>query len=525
MSSQVPEFPDYGEGGDLAGARRARRSFRLCVISCVFVTFMLYFSEYFLRYDGPDRIFLSALTLPFPSARATLKSAVKQDEEAREQPTPKYSQALAEREEDDVILAQYDKAVRLDPTNSLFRLRYGCQLYRLGDFAGAAIQFREAGLHPPENALPEYLEAAALASLRDTGTTFDDALAVVARANSGGNKIILPRPIWFPGVLPQAGRQYSALSRMIADEICGPLYRFSGESIDEARRVSQRRQAQAVESWLTNIQRMGERLTSATETQSTIAAMAGIRIQLDAVNAFIEVTPNLDENRKAGLIEKRTRLEQAAKAISAFEAGRDERIEADAESHRFPMRLLVMGGAWICGAHLAAIIIFKILGFRKSAWTLPHSLVGRIVMAAGMMGIVALLFADSGAKMRALSPESYQPLIGGAWRAVIAGLVGFGLIYPLLTLTRAEDASRRSGRPEEMAGTLPPARAAYRRAFASMMVRYYSVLSGLYICASCFWIIGFRVLTGLYPWQLSLLTSGLLSEEMESVQAALALLS
>ncbi len=486
---------------------------------------MLYFSEYYLRYDGPDRIFLGALTLPFPSARATLKSAVKQDAEAREQPTPKYSQALAEREEDDVILAKYGAAVTMEPANSLFRLRYGCQLYRLENFAEAAVQFREAGQHPPENALPAYLEAAAIARLHDTGTPFEDAMAVVARANSGGDKIILPRPIWFPGVLPQDGRQYSSLGRMIADEICGPLHHFSDQAMREVRRISRLQQTQNVETWLTHIQRMGERLASATETQSTITAMAGLRIQLAAMNGFIELSPNLDEHRKAGLIEKRTRLEQAAKVIITFESERDARIEKDAQSHWFPVSLLIMGGIWIWGASLAALAIFKVLRFRKSAWTLPHSLVGRIVLGAGTTCVLALLFLDTGAKGLALPAQSYQPLVGALWRALIIGLLGFGVVYPLLTLTRAEDASRRSGRPEEMAGALPTARVAYRRAYASMMVRYFNVLTGLYICAACVWIVGFRVLTGLYPLQMSLLTSGLIDEEIEAVKAALVILS
>ena len=89
MSVPPPRFPAYGDDGDMAGARRMRRAFRLCVLSFVLLTGIMWLSERFLRYEASEYLYLSALTLPSNSARVMLRQAIKIDQENREHPTPK----------------------------------------------------------------------------------------------------------------------------------------------------------------------------------------------------------------------------------------------------------------------------------------------------------------------------------------------------------------------------------------------------------------------------------------------------
>ncbi|MEX2016422.1 MAG: hypothetical protein WD873_07255, partial [Candidatus Hydrogenedentales bacterium] len=184
MDAERPNFKDYGEGGDMAGARRARRAFRLSVAACLVFTGMLWFSERFLRFEHADRLYLSALTLNRESARPMLHQAVRYDREAREKPTPKYLQALAVREEDDVILERFAEAYAADPADGLFAVRYGAQLYLMDEPQKAEEVLKAAALQPPDSTLPEYLAAAARAKAGGTEAALEEAMVGVARTNS-----------------------------------------------------------------------------------------------------------------------------------------------------------------------------------------------------------------------------------------------------------------------------------------------------------------------------------------------------
>ena len=43
--------------------------------------------------------------------------------------------------------------------------------------------------------------------------------------------------------------------------------------------------------------------------------------------------------------------------------------------------------------------------------------------------------------------------------------------------------------------------------------RYCGVVLGVFLITVSFWTVGYRITSGLYPWQVDLLTTGLISEE------------
>ena len=243
LDSSSCGFPEYGSGGDSAGARRVRHSFRLCVFACIAVAIMLWFSERYLRYELVESQYIAALTLEPESARAMLRQVVKRDAALRESPTPKYLAALAEREEADLVLPTYERACKADPNNPFTAMRYGCRLFMAERFAEAYAQFQRAGSLPPDNAWAFYLEAAALPFLKpEAEVDLGESLAILAKANSSGAPLMAPRPLW-TSAMPERGLWYEKLRRHIADEFCAPLYRYVDLVMRQARHAIALRQA------------------------------------------------------------------------------------------------------------------------------------------------------------------------------------------------------------------------------------------------------------------------------------------
>jgi hypothetical protein len=97
------------------------------------------------------------------------------------------------------------------------------------------------------------------------------------------------------------------------------------------------------------------------------------------------------------------------------------------------------------------------------------------------------------------------------WFAILAFELAFGLAYPALQMNRAS-------------ATLSPPPAS-RCVYASFFRRYFGIQFGLALCLISIWVIGYRVLTSLYPWQLEILTTGLGEEERGAIQLVMSLAS
>lgn len=524
MSEERPQFPDYGDNGDTAGVRRARRSFRLVVVAAVVITVSLWISERFLQFDSAEGNFITSLTHERPSARVFLQQAIKSDATLRDKPTPKYHQALAVRSEHDVILDHMQVGVELDPMNALFRLRYGCRLFIMGYPEAAAEQFREAGSQPQQNALPLYLEAAAIAKAGNgRPEALSEALTKVAMANSRDAALVFPRPIW-SREYPTEGIWYSNLSREIQDEICGPLYALSQMvTADVARQIAQNR-LQHAGTWLDEIMEMGERLVVRSEPLSTTSAIAGLTIQGQALEVLEKLGSPMNGMSNEALIEKRLRLQQALDMLQGFESQRENRLQREMEMYTRPMTYVVLALAVFVGVHLLGLVVHRAFRFKKSRWTVPHSAIGASVLAIGnitlllLLGVVMLLQGSPDGTLQGMK------IVGLLWYIIVAGLVGFGLLYPAATLKSPQEVSRRSSRLEDMEQTSRLARHSYRRAYASLALRYYGILSGVATCVVCTWIVFYRIIVGLYPWQFKLLTSGLLHDERSIVRDVIELL-
>lgn len=527
MTSPGPRFPDYGDDGDLAGARRGRKAFRLCVAALVLLTAFSWYAEDFLRYNQAETNFLRGITQRRESARVFLQSAIKLDAESGDKPTPKYTQALAVRQEDDVALDTYARAFNMDPTNSLFAIRYACKLFLLGRPSEARDVFVKARNLPPPNALPRYLQAAAVAQQAEGPGTLRDALVIVSRANNTRDPLVFPKPIWFSGY-PQRGIQYAFLSREIYTETCAPLYTLAQRAVSTVRRDAQFEHAQDARTWLEQIDRMGDRLVRDSQPPGVLQAIAGVTIQAEATSALAQLYSGPDQKTDAvarQLTEHEAKLRQALEILNEFENSRDQLIAAIQAKYDRPLWLFLKTLLVLVGVYLAARGLHAVLRYRKSAWTVPHSSLGKCMLGGGVTTLFLLLAIESVLQRLPGGQEGYLTAISSAWWTIVAIVVCFGIVYPAISLTSPEAVSRKSGRVEEMPETTRLARQAYRRVYVALVVRYYGILTGLFLCTFCAWVVAYRIINGLYPWQVNLMANGLLGREQEVVQQVIALLS
>ncbi len=527
MTTSQLRFPDYGDDGDVAGARRSRWAFRLCVLALALMTFFSGIAERWLRYTQAENNFLYGITQPRDSSRVMLQSAIRLDAAASKTPTPKYTQALAVREEDDVALQTYARAFEMDPNSSFFAIRYGCRLYLLGRAEQAADKFRHARNQPPANSLPRYLEAAAAARADRSEKGLRDAIVLLSRANNTHDPLIFPKPIWFSGY-PQTGTQYAALSREIYTESTAPLYTLVQQAIRAIENDADLRGSQDAKTWLDQIVTMGNRLIVDTESKGTLQAIAGVSFQLQALELLEKIHSEAGEDASEALkpvIERQVKLKQALELLNTFEAGRDAQVSAIESEYSQPNWLAFKTFGIFVAAYFLAQGLHMVMRYRRTAWALPHSTLGKAVLGIGAASFLVLLMMSATVQRLTVGQSWDLGVLTAVWWGVVAILLGFGVIYPGLRLSSPEDVSKKSGRLEDMPEVMRLARQAYRRVYAAFVVRYYGILAGTYVCTVCAWVLAYRVVNGLYPTQINLLANGLIRQEQEVVESVIALLS
>lgn len=518
--------PELNATGDRIGARRLRRAFRIAVASCVVFTTTLWFAERYLRYDLAESQYMAALTLAPESARAILRQVVKRDAQQREFPTPKYTAALAEREEADLIIPTYQAACKLDPNNALLAVRYGCRLFLVGKFQEARDTFRQASQLMPENALPGYLEAAALAMASENEEAISNSLALVARTNEGAGEMRFPQPLW-ASALPAGGIWYDNLQRQIVDECSAPLYRYARRIAEAAERRIALKDFQNWDSWLATLQRMGERIAHGKDNITAPQLIAGIHIQLAALEQREAIALGEKGTSDERLVEKRTELKSALGLLNQFEDTRDKRIAVEKNAYVFPLRKCGEGMAILFSAYVLAYLSARLGRARRQGWTVEHPRWIRGAMLATYLLLLGLLAAMSaiqagyssenanGEALVASEMGVVFSLLGGIWFALFLTIVGFGLIYPFIVVSDSTVADEIEEKTER--------RKALRRARLSLMRRYFGIQAGLLLCVISFWTIGYRVTAKTYPWQVELLETSLHAREQTAIKQAISL--
>ena len=518
-TSKRPEFPEYGSGGDYAGARRGRRAFRYGVATAVLFTLGLWLSEQYLRYEETERLYLLALTHEPESARVLLRQAIKIDTATEERPTAKYAAALAEREEDDRRLTAYEKAYELDPANAFVAMRFGCELFEHKEMRRAHELFRAAYDHDPRNALPLYLEAATLPFIEEGDLHLDESFQLIERANESGMPLVFQQPLWF-STLPLRGEWHAHWRRQIVYEVLTPVQTFSEHVFDLAEQDLTQEFGDTWDTRLATMQQMSWRIAHDSEPEvGAPQALVGLRIELRAVQ-LRQRFQNLAE-----LAEQETHLNEALEIVNRFEFTREERIAMQKTRRGVPLQLVSQSLVLLFIIYLGVYVASRAMRAGRQSWTLRHSVWARAVILGACFLLLLLLILVSSMGWQPTANTFTLTAIAYLWFGVLGVATGAGAFYPGFMLPLAHQVMRERKPDQEEAGRfLVMARRARRIAYVSLMRRYYGILLGLFAITTCLWILGFRILCALYPWQIKLLTPGLGGQEHEAVRSALRVL-
>ena len=521
MSLREPKFPEYGRGADRAGARRNRRAFRFFVLFFAALAASLWFAENFLRYELHQAQYLSALTQEPESARPILQRAIK---DATDQGSPaviNYLQALAAREDPDEAVESYAEAYALDPATPWLALRYGVALYHSGRYEEAHARFQEAAAQPRRNALPMYFEAATIPRLPEGLENLDESLAMAARTNNSGLEIRFPAPLWFKA-LPENGAWHARLRREIVEQCVAILYQYAGFVVSTAQEDTPLRQAQYWVPWLEQVQAMGERLTFSADGGS-LQSITGIQIQLQALKMRQEIRRRVTGEDDPEMVQQAAQLEAALAVLNAFENGRDARIAAQDALYRRPLWLILKTFAILGAAYLAAYAATKLFDAGRAAWAIPFGPFAEAALVAWCAAVFVLLHGARFLQRAENAAGQGVTTLDVLWGAALGLLVVFGALYPFLAVPGVKSALARHGGVDD-ADVRAQARRERRDACLMLQRRFWGAAAGLYVCSVSAWSIAYRLMAGLYPWQVNLLASGLAEDEMQAVARALSLL-
>ncbi len=509
--------PDSVDVCDHAGARRIRRAFRYGVGACVLFALSLWFAEGYLRFDKSETQYRMALTMQEASARPILRTVVKRDS-ASPLPNAKYVEALASVEEEDVILKTYEQACKLNPRDQSLLINYGCRLFLEGRHADARDRFHEAGLLPPPNALPRYLEAAATLADMGPGGDLSDVVALVARANSTGDPMVYPNPLWHP-TLPMHGQWYAKTRRDIVNRCLAPLYRMEADITLRAQKDIEAGRPENWDAWLEALLVMGDRLVgNAGNTPDNIGtnqATAGIKLQMDVLQLRDTLAENANRPRR---FEDRVALLRAAEdELGTFENSRDPRIEAHAQILARPLKLVLATFALLFLAFFVLLLLGRVFpAAYKDTKSLPNHWTG---VVAGWT-VPALWFALLMACLALRNPGTASNALEAVallWWMVMAAAALYAVVYPILQMKRCCAVLLLP--PADGKGRSRILRSLRRVGwYFGMLRRVTGVFLGGFLCALSLWMLVFRLVSGLYPFQLPLLTAGLETEEINLVR-------
>ncbi len=502
---------------DYTWARRTRHAFRLLVATVFLLTFALWFSEGYLRYDKSETQYRMALTLHPAQARPILRAVVAREAETGALPASKYIEALAFVEEADRILPAYDQAYAVNSRNAFLIINYGCALYEDGQYEEARERFREAGVNPPRNALPRYLEAAARAASMKPEDDLSDLIALLTRANASGDPVLFPEPLWHES-LPTGGRRYFETRLAISERITAPLLECADIIFKRALVGIEQEEQQNWDNWLANTQTMGERLMGARKHDSPPTApqlIAAIEMQLEALRLRRRAS-ELDGGVAAPeLNDALLRLEDALGAVRDFEELQARLLIKQAERLFMPVYLIAEATLLFLLAYALGWLLHYVGAGGKSARAIPHIWPGRFAPVAGlglMLGILtALMIAHN-----ITNAAPWEACLAHLWRWVIALLTLFGLVYPPLLL-KASNLSRvcHEAVDNPDACDANTTRIPLRRCigiYGCLLRRYMGVLCGGFVITLCVWLALYRVAFSVYPFQMELITTGVGAE-------------
>lgn len=519
MSEGLPSDVELTDpAADRMAVRRWQRARRAGILALLAFTGALWFAENYLRYDLNETKYISALSLPNESARAILRNAVKDEIKRHGKAVPMHLEALASIEEDDLVEARYQEAYALNPNSWELVLNYGTRLFLNGRIADARERFREAGVQDPNNALPRYLEAAALAVSDQQQSDLSEALAIVARTNVSKATVRFPRPLWHPS-LPRRGDLYQGKQQIIVDRACAPIYRF--KNLIEARvRAQGAEHAYQWDDWLETVQVMGERLLIAPEETGSVhlsQAVTGIQLQLDMLGLRVWLAETTGRAVPPNAEARAALLREALNRLGAFSEDRNTWASSARAQLLKPLRGVATSAMLLLALVAGALLLGRVTGLRQIGRDFVPPAGAVTVLLAALAGFTGLLGAYSVNAWYG-GEADWTAVITVLWYAATALGVLAGALLPALYLPGSAVMPRYAAH----AGS-PTARRL--GGYLNLAKRTWEDVLMALLASTCIWVILGRIVLGLYPTRLDLLVPGFEAECAALIREIIAMLT
>lgn len=487
--------------------RRSQRAFRMTVTLLLVLTAAWWFSESYLRYDHSETQYRMALTLQRAQARPILRTVVERESKEKDTPSALYFEALAEVEEADKLLPAYARAYQSNPKSESLLINYGCRLYEMGQYGEARERFREAGINPPRNLLPRYLESAALLASSEGKEERSNALALIARANASGDPLLVPEPLWHDS-LPRHGKGYLHKYYMTADRIFEAIHNSALLFCAALDREATQGNAAELNGHLEKLETMSMRLLGMNKEDSPPALRQlehALQIQLTVLQQRGRLADSFGLPAVPEYAERSQKLLNLLRELDQFNASGDALAQKYARRLLIPFVLILESVALFTLFYLALLLLRRFLKPCTHLPFLPVTGTGKKLLFAGFTALFLLLL---------LMPALYSTNREYVWEypmqllgeILCAGLLlFFGIYYPLSTLR----AFLKDARRHELQEAWVEQKKLQLSIFSCLALRYAGfLLGGLIICV-CLWLDFSRIFYSAYPFQSALLPSGL----------------
>ena len=513
MISQSTRKPGTTGAYDFAWARRIRHAFRLLVVLVFVFTFALWFSEGYLRYDRSETQYRMSLTMHPAAARPVLRTVVRRETEQNEIASSRYLEALAQVEEPDRVLESYELAYKANPRNAALIMNYGCVLYHEEQYEEARERFREAGVNPPRNVLPRYLEAAALAASMMPEDDLSDVIALLTRTNASSDPVLFPEPLWHES-LPRNGQHYLEKRRATGQWIVAPLEIFAVMLCERARENIETGQLRDWDNWLNAVVVMGERLMGAASEDlfpTVPQLMAALRIQQEALEVRAVISELTGGVVADDINDKLLRLEEASKGLNEFETTRPTLLASQNKRLFLPMELLLKTCFLFASLYAFGWFLHYLGSGGKSARAVPHSQVGKAIATGGLLVMLSILLALMVAHNTAIQTawERHLPMV---WHWMLGIMLVTAVLYPPWLAKSAcmfellHDRKEKTGASQaEPQKTLSWFR--FIGIYGCLLRRYTGILLGGLVIIVCIWGVVYRITFEAYPFQTQLIAS------------------
>ncbi|MGC9054649.1 MAG: hypothetical protein ACP5KS_12295, partial [Candidatus Hydrogenedens sp.] len=489
---------------------RRKKSFRYLIFSVVILTFCLWFSDRYLRFDLDETKYRVALTLEKESARPIMRNIV---QKVLSNPTllddPRYSQYLeflALIEEDDAVQKLFQDIYNLSNINTSFLTNYVTRLYFLGNYNKARDLIKEAQNLPLNNSLLGYIESAMVITPGTTDEkTLSEGISIIVKENRSGNPIIFPEPYWH-NTLPKYTYSYYMQKYNILNHCLAPLYKMFSDILKQTETDLNQNNVQNKQIWLEELYRMGKKIGMSLSPDDYYSSLPicifSLKLQKDILSTYNKFSKSVSSpilekekgklNKISNLLEMSEQLEEKRKI--EFENSRENRTKTIA--------FVLLGLIKLIFIYFISKLLYSLL-FRSQPNLLFLMFPGSVYIYIFVWSFVVFVFLFYSLYFNKIIVKSFF-IMSILWSLLLISPF-FVLISSLFRRKLCNDVFIDIGKNKETYKSESKRKYSFLLLFIYFTDKLAGILLGFYTTLICILFLTFRIFYFSYPFQLNLI--------------------